>query len=134
MPKSAVVDTFMASLDHPFKAEIAAVRSVVLAAHPQIRERIKWRAPSFYYRSDIGAFNLHAADYAHLILVFPHGQLAADPTGLLAGAQKDRREIRFSSVEDVLAKAPALTALLREWIAGADKAALEAPALQVAAV
>lgn len=133
MPNSTAVDAFMASLDHPFKAEIAAVRALVLAADPRIRERVKWRAPSFYHRSDLGAFNLHARDYAHLILVFPAGQQVVDPSGLLQGAQKDRREIRFASLADVAAKAPALTALLRDWLDRVDAAALAAPALAVQA-
>lgn len=133
MPRSAAVETFMATLDHPFKAEIAAVRAIVLAADPRVRERIKWKAPSFYHGTDLGAFNLHATEFVHLILVFPQGRMVSDPAGLLLGAHKDRREIKFTSLEDVASKKAALTSLVREWLDIADAAMLaEAARLPVA--
>ena len=41
------VEGFLASLDHPFKQEILAIRQVILGADPAIAEGIKWNAPSF---------------------------------------------------------------------------------------
>jgi hypothetical protein len=35
------VGTFLASLDHPFKQEILAIRQVILSADPSITEEIK---------------------------------------------------------------------------------------------
>lgn len=133
MPRSPAVETFMATLEHPFKAEIAAVRAIVLAADPRVRERIKWKAPSFYHGTDLGAFNLHASEFAHLIIVFPQGKFVNDPAGLLLGAHKDRREIKFTSLEDIAAKKGALTNLVREWLDMADAAMIaEAAQLPVA--
>lgn len=34
------VETFLASLDHPFKQEILAIRSIILGADPRIAEGI----------------------------------------------------------------------------------------------
>ncbi len=133
MPRSPAVETFMTALDHPFKAEIAAVRAIVLAADPRVRERLKWKAPSFYHGTDLGAFNLHATEFAHLIIVFPQGRMVNDPAGLLLGAHKDRREIKFTSLEDVAAKKGALANLVKEWLDIADAAmAAEAALLPVA--
>ncbi len=36
----------MAGLEHPLKAEIEALRDIILRAHPGITELIKWNAPS----------------------------------------------------------------------------------------
>lgn len=117
----AVVDAYMREVDHPFKAEMAALRQIILAASPKISERIKWNAPSFYYKEDLGAFNPRATEYAHLILLFPGGHGMQDDTGLLEGSHKDRREAKFHSMSDVNAKKPALEKLVKRWVAQRDR-------------
>ncbi|MGB7815828.1 MAG: hypothetical protein WBL28_05710 [Methylotenera sp.] len=49
MAKTITVHDFMANLAHPLKAEIEAVRSIILAADANISECVKWNAPSFYF-------------------------------------------------------------------------------------
>jgi hypothetical protein len=41
------VDDFLATLDHPRKRQIVALRQIILGADPRISEGIKWNAPSF---------------------------------------------------------------------------------------
>ena len=36
----------MARLEHPLKAEIHAVRAIILKANRKIAERVKWNTPS----------------------------------------------------------------------------------------
>jgi hypothetical protein len=115
-----VVDAYMRDVDHPFKAEMQAVREIILSASPKIAERIKWNAPSFYYEEDLGAFNPRATEYAHLILLFPGGQGMDDSSGLLEGNHKDRREAKFHSLDDVKAKKRALEKLVKGWVALRD--------------
>lgn len=117
----AVVDAYMRDVDHPFKAEMEAVRQVILAASDKLSERIKWNAPSFFYKEDLGAFNPRATEYAHLILLFPDGAGMDDSSGLLEGKHKDRREAKFHSIEDVKAKKPALEKLVKRWVALRDR-------------
>lgn len=117
----AVVDAYMRDVDHPFKAELEAVRQIILTASSKISERIKWNAPSFYYKEDLGAFNPRATEYAHLILLFPGGAGMDDNSGLLEGNHKDRREAKFHSLNDVKAKKPVLEKLVKNWIALRDK-------------
>jgi hypothetical protein len=112
----AVVDAYMRDVDHPFKAEMQAVREIILSVSPKISERIKWNAPSFYYKEDLGAFNPRATEYAHLILVFPDGQGMQDSSGLLEGNHKDRREAKFYSLEDVKSKKRALEKIVKSWV------------------
>ena len=117
MDGTAAVDVYMGSLEHPFAAQVQRLRGIVRDAHPLIQERIKWKSPSFHVDgTDLGAFELRPTGFLRLILVFPHG-LVDDPTGLMLGSWADRRELRFSGAHDVEAKAPALQAVVREWVA-----------------
>jgi hypothetical protein len=119
---SAAVAAYFREIDHPFKAEMEAVRALVLSVSDQISERIKWNAPSFHYKGvDLGAFNPRATEYAHLILLFPEGAGMDDDSGLLEGNHKDRREAKFHGLDDVKAKKRALEKLIKNWIALRDR-------------
>lgn len=109
------VDEFIEQLEHPFKAEVQAVRTIILKADRRIQERVKWNAPSFYYGKDLAAFNLHAKDCAQLVLLFPNG-LVDDPTGVLEGEFKDRRWVKFYSGADVKKKSAALRSIIDLWV------------------
>ena len=115
-----VVDAYMRDVDHPFKVEMQAVREIILGVSPKISERIKWNAPSFHYKEDLGAFNPRATEFAHLILLFPGGQGMDDSSGLLEGNHKERREAKFHSLDDVKAKKRALEKLVKGWVALRD--------------
>lgn len=117
---AAVVDAYMRDVDHPFKAEMQAARAIILGASKKLAERIKWNAPSFYYKEDLGAFNPRATEFAHLILLFPGGLGIPPKSKLLEGQQKDRREVKFHSVADVESKKRALTKLVKDWVALRD--------------
>ena len=118
MPVTAnPVDAFMAELEHPLRAEVQSVREIVLAASPAVAERIKWKSPSFYSGADdLGAFELRPRDFVRLVLVFPHG-LVADPEGIMLGDWKDRRELRFTGIDDIEAKRAALQNVVKAWVA-----------------
>jgi hypothetical protein len=117
MPLAPQVDAYMDALEHPFKAEVQALREIIVQAHPKIAERIKWNSPSYYYGVDMAAFNLRAKGFVQLIFVFHKGQMIHDHQGLLQGVWKDRREARFSSMEDILAKKSTLEQVIRDWVA-----------------
>jgi hypothetical protein len=112
----SAVEAYFREIDHPFKAEMEAVRTIILGVSDKISERIKWNAPSFFYKEDLGAFNPRATEYAHLILLFPGGAGMDDKSPLLEGNHKDRREAKFHSMDDVKAKKRALEKLVKNWI------------------
>ena len=111
------VDALLKSLKHPHKAEIEAVRASVLGASRKLQERVKWKAPSFYYKEDLGAFNLHQTGFAQLILVFPRGIPAETGTAVMEGTWKDRREVRFHDMADVRKKKAGLVRVVKAWVA-----------------
>src|SRR5690349_7888553 len=90
------VDAYMRELEHPLKAEMEAVRTIILGTHPGVSEGIKWNSPSFYYKGDMVVFNTRSKEY--LLLVFPNGIVIGDETGLLEGDYVDRRMAYFRSM------------------------------------
>ncbi|KQV52749.1 hypothetical protein ASC95_07980 [Pelomonas sp. Root1217] len=121
---TAAVDQFMAALDHPFKAEIEALRRAMRAVDPSIAEGIKWNAPSWRTSDYFATTHLRSKAGLGLILhlgakarELPEGGLQiADPTGLLKWLGKDRAQVEFTSAADFMAKLPALQAVLKGWI------------------
>ncbi len=121
---SDAVDQFMASLDHPHKADIETLRQAVLAVDPSIAEGIKWNVPSWRTTEYFATTHLRGKTGFSLILhlgakarALPEGGLAiADPEGLLKWLGTDRAQVTFASSAEVTAKLPALQALLTQWI------------------
>ncbi|TCD12055.1 DUF1801 domain-containing protein [Pedobacter frigidisoli] len=110
------VDEYMAILDHPYKAEIEKLRSIIINANSKLAERIKWNAPSFYYVKDFAAFNLRAKGFIQIIFIFYDGNMIEDST-LLQGNWKDRREARFYGLENIETKKTVLEQFINNWIA-----------------
>lgn len=119
----AVIE-FLRELEHPLKKEIEAVRKLVLGVSPEIREGIKWNAPSFLTTDHFATFNLRTQDRVRLILhtgakvkdTAQKGLKIADPAGLLEWLAPDRCLVALSDSKDLQAKRAALEAIVREWI------------------
>lgn len=108
------VDAYMAALQHPLLDAVHAVRSIIKAASPTLRERIKWNAPSYYTNHDLVTFNLRNASRVHL--VFHHPAIVGIASGLLEGNYKDRRMAYFNDVSHVQANEKELTSIMRQLI------------------
>lgn len=108
------VDAWMAELDHPLKAEMQAVREIILASHPGITERVKWAAPSFGYKTDMATFNHRTTKHVHLVI--HNGAVMNDTTGYLEGDYVDRRMMYFKDAGDVVKKKQALQDAVRAWV------------------
>ena len=119
------VETFLATLDHPSKQEILALREIILGADPAIGEEVKWNAPSFRTSEHFATFHLRAKDGVQVILHFGAKKrdrsgaraVIADPDGLLQWLADDRATAKFRDRADVEAKRAAFEAVLRQWIA-----------------
>jgi hypothetical protein len=118
------VAAFLSDLEHPLKKEIESVRKLILGVSPDIREGIKWNAPSFRTTEYFATFNLRAKDCVRLVLhtgakvkaTAKTGLKVDDPKGLLEWLAKDRCLVTLTGQKDIQAKRAALKALLREWI------------------
>ncbi len=118
------METFLATLDHPHKPEILAVRQALLDADPAIAEGIKWNAPSFHTSEYFATFHLRAKEGVQVILHLGakarEGSIAGgvidDPSALLEWLGKDRATVKFRDLADITAKRAAFTQLVRQWI------------------
>ena len=118
------VADFMRKLKHPLKAELEAVRSIILGAHPDIREEIKWNSPSFRtteFFATIGIRN-------DAVLVVLHqgakvkdsstaGPAVSDPAGLLEWRGKIRALVWFRDMKSIKSGRAAFESIVRQWIA-----------------
>lgn len=119
-PGAQTPDALLDALDHPMRAEIDALRAIILKAHPGLVEGVKWNAPSYSVEGeDRITFQLRAKD--KILLVFHRGAKAKagkvtidDPEGLLQWAAPDRAIV---TVRTGGAKANAIRALVKGWIA-----------------
>ena len=120
----SVVDAYLDDLVHARKDEVLALRELILAAVPDLVERIKWNAPSFGPgEDDRVTMRLHPGDRLQLIL--HRGAKAGaddlfrfeDPKKLIAWAAPDRGVVSFKDAADMVAKAEPLSDILRRWVA-----------------
>lgn len=116
----ADLDAWLAALDHPRKAEVAALVAIALAARPGITGHIKWNAPSFLYAGD------DRVTLGVLQIVFHRGAKVrdaagfafADDSGLIRMVAPDRGVVTLAKGE-VAAKADALGRLIARWVEAA---------------
>ena len=118
------VTAFLETLQHTRKPEINRVRNIILGAHPDLVEKIKWNAPSFGLEDDDRiTFRLQPGDKVDLIFhrgVKPKaldGFAFTDETGLLKFVAPDRALLIFSDAVDIETKIEKLRWLVRAWIA-----------------
>jgi uncharacterized protein YdhG (YjbR/CyaY superfamily) len=109
------VDEFLRELNHPLKAEVEAVRSIIMGVNKDINEEIKWNAPSFNYKGEyLVTFNLRETKRIHL--VFHNPLVPQVKSNLLDGDYKDRRMTYFVNMNDIKANKSVLEKALKDLI------------------
>jgi hypothetical protein len=109
------VEEFLRGLSHPLKAEVEAVRSIIMGVNKDIAEEVKWKAPSFNYKGEyLVTFNLRETKRIHLVFHNPH--IARVKSDLLEGNYVDRRMMYFADMKDLRAKKAALEKALKDLI------------------
>jgi hypothetical protein len=95
------------------------VRKIIRAANPKLSERIKWNAPSYYYKEDILTFGPYRTH--KLLLVFHHPAVVEIISGLLEGNYKDRRLVHFKDRTDAEKNKQELSRIINEIIRQIDQ-------------
>lgn len=111
--KTAEVNVFLQTLDHPLLAEIEAVRAII-RSNPKIEEHIKWNAPSFFYTDDLATIHVKAKQHVHLI--FHHPAIVKIKSPYLEGDYKDRRMMYFENMAEIKSRKKELTRIIRELV------------------
>ena len=120
---TAAVEDFMRGLDHPLKPVLEAVRRAILGANRDIREGIKWNAPSFQVKEYFATASIRSG-YVNVIFHMgakvkdnsTEGIRINDPAGLLEWLARERCIARFNDLNDVKSKEPALKSIVNQWI------------------
>ncbi len=125
------VTVHIQKLDPSIGKIVELIRQIILATDNEIRERIKWNNPSFYYsgemkpfnpkeyKRDIVALNLYKG---RIMLVFPSGAKINDRSGILEGDYKDGRRIMIlKDRQDVKTKETTLQKLIKKWLSLGEK-------------
>ena len=114
------VNDWIDKLDASFKPSVNAVRKIIKTAAAKLTERIKWNAPSYYYKEDIVTFGpTKARD--KIVLVFHHPNIVKIRSELLQGNYKDRRLVYLNSMKEIKDAQKELERIIKESVAMIDK-------------
>lgn len=108
------VDEYLEKKAHPLHDEIQRVREIILSAHPQMEETIKWSSPTFMYKGNMASYFMNAKK--HVSLMFHKGAIIHDESGLLQGDGKEARTAKFSSMAEIEERKEDLETVVREWV------------------
>lgn len=119
------VTALIASMAHPLKPTLEAIRQTILSADPAVTEGVKWNSPSFYCH---GWFATIGARKSTQIDVVLHcgakvkadctiAELIDDPDKLLTWPSKDRALLSFASKEDFASHAKSFKRIIAQWAA-----------------
>jgi len=109
----------MTQLEHPLKSEIEAVREIIKNTDGKISERIKWAAPSYYYKEDLVTFNHRAQEHVHLIFHHPNIEKINSP--ILEGNFVSRRMTYLRNMEEIETHKAEIESILKQLIAYLDE-------------
>lgn len=109
-----LVNDWTNKLEPAAKKEIDSVRKIIKAASSKLCERIKWNAPSYFYKDDILTFGPYKTH--KLLLVFHHPAVVKIKSKLLSGNYKDRRLVYFKDKTDAEKNKNELARIINEII------------------
>jgi len=109
---------YMKKLKGKQSEDIEAVRKLIKKSSAKLNERIKWNAPSYYYKKDIVTFGPYKPD--KLLLVFHHPAVVKVKSELLQGDYKDRRLVYFKDAKDATKNKKELARIINEIIEQID--------------
>ena len=113
------VNEYMAQLEHPLKNEIETVRTIIKNANSKIAERIKWAAPSYYYKEDLVTFNPRDQSLVHLIFHHPNIEKISSP--ILEGNYVSRRMTYLHNMDEIEANKAEIERILNQLVSYLDE-------------
>ncbi len=113
------VSEYMSKLKGEERKNIEAVSKLIKKASAKLNERIKWNAPSYYYKQDIVTFGPYKTH--KLLLVFHHPAVVSIQSELLEGDYKDRRLVYFKDASEAGKNKKELTRIINEIVKQIDK-------------
>ncbi|WP_258097639.1 DUF1801 domain-containing protein [Marinoscillum pacificum] len=119
------VSQFLDTLNHPLRAEIEALRTIILKACNELTENIKWNGPNYAFDGE-DRITMKIQPPKQIQLIFHRGAkkleqpktpLIKDSSGLLSWKENDRAVASFKSVDDIKNNEPAINEIVLAWLA-----------------
>ena len=127
MGKSAEVEQWLNSFEHPLKDAIARVREIILRSDKRVEECIKWKSPTFTFQGNIASINPNTKK--KVSLMFHRGAEIPGKHPSLVGGGGTVKYMYFADLQDVDAGRAAIEAAIRAWCGMmADASKIRAPA------
>ena len=125
MNKFVTVDEFLNALDGKQLEQVTSLRQLILDAHPELSEHIKWNSPSYVLNNeDRITFSVRPGYPISIVLHMgatrPENKDGApvmdDPSGLIEWKSDTRGVISFADIEDVQLKSTQLSLIIDKWL------------------
>ncbi len=125
MQKYKSLEEFFDDLKEPRKSEVEALRKIIFAAENDLKEQIKWNAPSYSFNHDDRiTFNLFDPNSTRL--VFHAGvktkedkkapPIFDDETGLLEWNSNIRATASFENLKQISESKEELIKVIKKWL------------------
>lgn len=125
MQKYKTLDEFFHDLNEPRKSEVEELRKIIHNTDKDLKEQLKWNAPSYYlHHDDRITFNLFNPNFTRLI--FHAGATTKenkdtqpafeDETGLLEWNSNIRATVSFDNVEQINQHKHNLEKVIKKWL------------------
>lgn len=125
MQKYTSLDDVFKNLKEPRKSEVETLRKIILGTEPELKEILKWNAPSYtFHDNDRITFNLFNPSITRL--VFHAGairkedkkapQVFEDKTGLLEWNSNIRATVSFDNVNKINESKNDLIWIIKKWL------------------
>ena len=123
------VSEFLDNLNHPFRVEIEALREIILNAHPNINENIKWNGPNYTVNGhDRVTIKVNPTKSFHLILHTgakvqeqPAKKILENDYGILIWKSNDRAIADFKKAGDFNKVSTQLAEIVTNWLERTSK-------------
>jgi hypothetical protein len=122
------VSKFLDEQNHPFRKEIELLRQIILSAHKDLTENIKWNGPNYSFKNeDRITMRIQPPKLVQLIFhrgakvkTQPSQKLIAMDYGLLAWKENDRAVATFKNMEEIENCKTDLPKVIIAWINAAQ--------------
>lgn len=126
MQKYKTVEEFLNDLSEDKRLQVDALRGLILSTEPQLKEHIKWNAPSYILDGeDKITFNLmNKQEVVKLVLHMGATRkedkrgapIMQDDSWLIEWSSDIRGVITFTSTQDISSNVTSLKKLIKDWL------------------
>jgi hypothetical protein len=113
------VDDFMLQLQHPLYAEIEMLRNIIKATNKKIVERVKWNAPSYFYKNDLAT--IHVKETKQILLIVHEASVVHIQSPLLQGNYSNRRLMYLADAKAIKANTKEIKRIFSVLVTNMDE-------------